>query len=139
MRSIKPGRGPSAMGAFGSVAVGVFGVFWTIMAANMGAPPFFVLFGVVFIGIAVAQAIYHWKNATGKNRMSLYDITDADSEPDPLNRYLGNDARHSARGVQGPDRFDRRQAAGSYCPYCGREAADQAYRFCPGCGKALPR
>ena len=40
MRSIKPGRGPSAMGAVGSAAIGVFGIFWTISAANMGAPVF---------------------------------------------------------------------------------------------------
>lgn len=30
MKSVKPGRGPSAMNAVGSIAVGIFGVFWTI-------------------------------------------------------------------------------------------------------------
>lgn len=46
MKSIKPGRGPSMMGAFGSAAVTVFGILWTIMAMSMGAPIFFACFGM---------------------------------------------------------------------------------------------
>lgn len=38
VKSIKPGRGPSAMSAIGSVFAVVFGIFWTIMSAKMGAP-----------------------------------------------------------------------------------------------------
>lgn len=34
MKSIKPGRGPSAMGALGSIICVVFGIFWTIMASS---------------------------------------------------------------------------------------------------------
>ena len=49
MKSVKPGRGPSAMGAVGSVIAVIFGIFWTITAASMGAPFFFPLFGVLFI------------------------------------------------------------------------------------------
>ena len=70
MKSIKPGRGPSAMGAFGSVIVGIFGVIWTIGAANMGAPPFFVLFGVVFILMAIVQAIQQL-HASGWSRRRI--------------------------------------------------------------------
>ena len=40
MRSIKPGRGPSAMGAVGSAAIGVFGIFWTISAQIWEHPSF---------------------------------------------------------------------------------------------------
>lgn len=43
--------------AAGSIVVGVvvigFGIFWTVMAAGMGTPGFFPLFGLVFIGIAL--------------------------------------------------------------------------------------
>ena len=46
MKSVKPGRGPSAMGAMGSVIAVIFGIFWTIAAASMGAPGIFPLFGV---------------------------------------------------------------------------------------------
>ena len=131
MRSIKPGRGPSAMGGAGSVVVGVFGVFWTIGAASMGAPAFFVLFGIVFVGIAVVQAIYHFKNATSKNRMSLYDITDR--EPDPIDNYL-------YRGSQSDNRIDQEHTnldGINYCPHCGNKIADDAFKFCPKCGQAL--
>ena len=37
MKSIKPGRGPSGLSFIGSVFGIIFGIFWTIMAASMGA------------------------------------------------------------------------------------------------------
>ena len=37
MKSVKPGRGPAGMKFIGSVFAIVFGIFWTIMAASMGA------------------------------------------------------------------------------------------------------
>ena len=51
MKSIKPGRGPSMMNAVGSLIGIVFGIIWTCAAASMGAPGFFPLFGLVFIGM----------------------------------------------------------------------------------------
>lgn len=72
--------------------------FWTIMAFVITQDsPFpvvgsiFPLFGVVFVIIGIAQGVYHYKNATGKERMSLYDITDASEEGDPLNRKYGGE------------------------------------------------
>lgn len=128
MKSIKPGRGPSAMGAIGSVAAVVFGIFWTIMASGMGAPAIFPLFGLVFIGLGIAQAVYHYKNATGKNRFSAFDITESGEEPDPLQQ------RFHSESV--PDRDTASQAAG-YCPYCG-EPTQAGFAFCAKCGKKLP-
>ncbi|AIQ47542.1 hypothetical protein R70723_17855 [Paenibacillus sp. FSL R7-0273] len=137
MRSIKPGRGPSGMNAVGSVAVGVFGIFWTIMAVQMGAPIFFAAFGIIFVGLAIGQAIYHFKNATGKNRMSLLDITEHNEEPDPLDRFYQkppSSAPHS-RGNNANDNENENEL--SYCPYCGSKVTNAAYQFCPRCGKAL--
>ena len=76
MRSIKPGRGPSMMGAVGAIGAAIFGVFWIGMAISMGAPIIIPAFGVIFIGMAIAQAVYNYKNATSKNRYSAFDITD---------------------------------------------------------------
>ena len=36
LKSIKPGRGPSAMSAVSSVVAVIFGVFWTVMTVQMG-------------------------------------------------------------------------------------------------------
>lgn len=134
MKSIKPGRGPSAMGAVGSVVVGIFGVFWTIGAASMGAPPFFILFGIVFVGLAVFQGIFHFKKATGTNRMSMYDITDHDQEPDPLNPIF-------TRTKSSPSYDHEEQPAAdnaiSYCPFCGNKILDQSHLFCSKCGKEI--
>ena len=66
MKHIKPGRGPSMMGGVMSIAIGVFGVIWTIAAAGMGGG-LFALFGVVFVIVAIVQAVFHFKNATSKN------------------------------------------------------------------------
>lgn len=135
MKSIKPGRGPSAMGVVGSVAVGIFGICWTISAASMGAPIFFMFFGIVFIGLAIMQGIYHFKNATGQNRMSVFDITDHREEPDPLNQFVNernrsNSAVSQTEDLSGEGHFE-------YCPYCGNKVMEQSYRFCPKCGKEI--
>lgn len=119
MKSIKPGRGPSMMGAFGSAAVTVFGVFWTIMAMSMGAPIFFALFGIIFVVMGIAQTVYNFKNATSKERFSAFDITDSSEEPDPLNEFFAGNHTEA------------------FCPYCGAEA-EKDYQYCAKCGKKLP-
>src|SRR5437879_3229328 len=59
-RSI-PSQGMSVLG--GVVVVG-FGIFWTAMAASMGAPGFFPLFGVLFILAGVGMSIYSYTKAS---------------------------------------------------------------------------
>lgn len=128
MKSIKPGRGPSFMGGIMCIFVGLFGVIWTVLAAGMGGG-LFALFGVIFIAIAVVQAIYNFKNATGENRYSAFDITDDDEEPDPLNQRYGH---HSAENKKSGG------TGGSvYCPYCGAKVEGD-FTFCNKCGKKLP-
>ena len=128
MRSIKPGRGPSAMGAFGSLIMAVFGVFWTVFAMNIGAPGVFAAFGILFILAALGQLVYNLLNTTGENRMSIVDITEGGEEDDPLQRRFGAKA----------DTAGKLSANGAYsfCPYCGQQL-DGDFQFCPKCGKAL--
>ena len=54
MKSIKPGRGSSMMGGFMSIAMGVFGLIWTVLAASMGGA-----------FCAVRCCIYHNCHCTG--------------------------------------------------------------------------
>ena len=132
MKSIKPGRGPSMMNAVGSLIGIVFGIIWTCIAASIGAPFFFPLFGLVFIGIGVVNAIYSFKNATGDNRYSAYDIVDEDEEPDPLNQRFRPDPQN------GPDSPDAPESGNArFCPYCGAPIQGD-YAYCPRCGKSLP-
>lgn len=132
MKSIKPGRGPSAMGSMGSVFAGIFGIVWIGAAASMGAPPFFILFGVIFVIMAIVQAIYHFKNATGRNRMSVFDITE--HEPDPLDRYV---RQAEGTSTENRDSLTREDSAVQYCPYCGNKVSDESHRFCAKCGREL--
>lgn len=132
MKSIKPGRGPSMMGGIGSVAAVLFGIIWTFAAASMGAPVFFPLFGLVFIGVGIANAVYAFKNATGENRYSTFDIVDSDEESDPLNERFSGQTASKADGQPGePGEF-------AYCPYCGAKLGE-GFAFCGKCGKALPK
>ncbi len=144
MKSIKPGRAPSMMGAFGSAAAAVFGVFWTIMAVNMGAPIFFALFGVIFVVLGIVQAVYNYKNATGKERFSTFDITDDSEEPDPLNEYFGkrqaersDSHAHAGNGGNLNDSEEGGARADAFCPYCGAET-EKEYLYCTKCGRKLP-
>ncbi len=122
MKSIKPGRGPSGMSFMGSIIAVIFGIFWTIMAFGItaGAPfgigIFFPLFGIVFIIMGIVQAIYHYKNATGKDRYSMYDITDSTEERDPADKWIKRET--------------------DYCPYCGVQL-EKEFVYCPKCGKTV--
>lgn len=140
MKHIKPGRGPSMMGVVGGVAAALFGVLWTVGASSITsdvggmfpADPFeqtmsaiFPLFGVIFVVVAIAGAVYNFKNATGKQRYSEYDIVDSGEEPDPLNERFGENS---------PGEESRESA---FCPYCGNKIEGD-YVYCNRCGKRLP-
>lgn len=135
MRSIKPGRGPSMQGGIAAIVSIVFGVFWTILASSMTAGEgmigvIFPLFGLCFIGMGIMNAVYHFKNATGENRYSSFDIVDDDEETDPLNKRFG---------AKKPDvQHESKPHAGGFCPYCGASAEGE-YAFCRKCGRGLPK
>lgn len=126
MKSIKPGRGPSMMGGVVGIFMIGFGILWTVMAAQ--ASGIFALFGVLWTGIAIVMTLYHFKNATAKNRYSAFDITDATEEPDPLNERFGNTK-------EAPQ--EKSDADNKFCPYCGTPVKDD-FEFCNSCGKKLP-
>ncbi|MBO5649189.1 MAG: zinc ribbon domain-containing protein [Clostridia bacterium] len=131
MKHIKPGRGPSMMSGVMCIATAVFGVIWTALAASMGAGPF-ALFGIVFIAVSVINAVYNFKNASQKNRYSLYDITSSEVEPDPLNVRFG-EAERSNGSIDDP----KTAPTAAFCPYCGA-ALQEDFVFCNRCGKKQP-
>ncbi len=114
------------MGGIIGIAVAIFGVFWTVMAIAGGAW-FMAPFGLIFTGIAVVRTVYDFKNATGKNRYSEYDITDGNEETDPLNEMFGEKREDNGRI----------QTESNFCPYCGQRV-EADYEFCNVCGKRLP-
>ena len=127
MKSIKPGRGPSLMGGIMGVALIFFGLLWMVVAIQIGFG-FMALFGLVFVGIAIAQTVYNFKNATGENRYSAFDIVDSQEEDDPLNQRFGKASL--------PSRSKVSEKAAAVCPYCG-ERAGADFVFCKRCGKKL--
>lgn len=125
MKSIKPGRGPSMMGGVVGIFMIGFGILWTVFVSRING--IFALFGVFWTGVAIAITVYNFKNATGKNRYSAFDITDGNEEPDPLNERFGNPGSAAQRND-----IDNR-----FCPYCGIPVADE-FAYCNNCGKKLP-
>lgn len=138
MKSIKPGRGPSGISFVGSVIAVIFGVLWTIVAASITANlPYriigviFPLFGVLFVIMGIVQAVYNYKNATGKDRYSLLDITDSNEEGDPSDRWIKDNIDNEIIEQQENLNIDF-----NYCPYCGAQIMDE-YVYCPKCGKGI--
>ncbi len=142
--SVKPGRGPSLMGGIGGLLVAGFGVIWMIGAARMGAPGFFVAFGVVFILFALAGASYNFFNAGSRERMSSFDITTPGEEGDPIARTLGYEKTPPPRNRRSPQPFpprenaseNKRRIPGEFCPFCGEKVQDD-FDYCPKCGKDI--
>ena len=144
MKSIKPGRGESGMAVVGSIIAILFGIVWLAAASSitrsarefssfgpMAGPAgtasvVLPLFGLLFIGAGVANAIYHYRNYKGKDRYSIVDIVDSREEGDPA------DPKAKADAVAEP----ARHPAGKYCTECGHRL-DGDFAFCPGCGRAL--
>ncbi len=129
MKSIKPGRGPSMMGGIGSVFAVIFGIIWMAGAAQMGAPAFFLLFGLVFIVAAIVQAYYNFHNATSEDRYSAFDITEEGEEPDPLQERFGKQEQEIPMK-------DAVSAEGGFCPYCGAQV-EKDHLFCRKCGRQI--
>ena len=116
MHSIKPGRGPSLMGGIVGIVVAVFGVIWTVGAWSAGAPPVFALFGLLFVGLAIAGVVYNLYNATSRNRVSSFDVTTEREEGDPMADALGHGAE-SRQPPQGAPPEGPRKFPGDHCPF----------------------
>ncbi|OPZ92075.1 MAG: hypothetical protein BWY74_01761 [Firmicutes bacterium ADurb.Bin419] len=124
----------------GSIFAIIFGVFWTIMAFSItsGSPfgiigTIFPLFGIIFVIMGVIQAVYNFQNATGKDRYSIYDITDSQEEGDPIDSWIKgrNDEDEEIGSTQ-----QSIESGANYCPYCGAQLKNE-YSFCPICGKQI--
>ncbi|HOM86711.1 MAG TPA: zinc ribbon domain-containing protein [Spirochaetota bacterium] len=130
MKSIKLGKATSFGGFVASIIAIIGGIGWTLLVISLFSQRnemenpvfyFFVLFGIIFIGVGIAIAVFSYKNLHSKNGYSLYDIVDSSEE---------KDAFHSS--------WDSTAAKGTmnYCPHCGTSLR-QDFIFCPGCGKKL--
>lgn len=76
----------------------------------------------------VEYAVYHFKNATGKNRYCAFDITDDTEEHDPLNGHFGGITNQTSDIPP----------TNSFCPYCGAPMQDD-FAFRRKRGKQLPK
>lgn len=126
MKSVKPGRGPSMLEGVVGIFMTGFGILWTVSAFHESVV--FAMFGVLWTCGAIVVTVFNLKNATGKNRYSVYDITDSSEEPDPLNERFAKP--QNSTHVNGG-------SCSRFCPYCGTPAAVE-FEFCNNCGKKLP-
>ena len=127
MKSIKMGREPSFMGGIMGIVAALFGLFWTFMVISSGGGVFG-LFGLIFVGIGILNAVRGFRNAFSKNRRSEFDIVDETEEPDPWNERFSSPASGN----------EYMSVGNSFCPYCGNEVKKE-FEFCNNCGRKLPR
>lgn len=136
------------MSGIAGIGAAVFGVFWTLLAVQMGAPIFFAAFGILFIVMAIVGVLYNLHNATGEKRFSTFDIVDEGEEEDPLNTRL-NERFGGGAQAEAADRTETRdpesqvggtdstvQEENNFCPYCGAPVR-KTYTFCRKCGRRL--
>jgi hypothetical protein len=104
MLSVKPGRGPSMMGGFALLGAAAFALLWTVFAIGLTREVddgfgfvriLFPGFGVIFVLMALGGAVYNFRNAGAKERLSIVDIATATEEGDPLNRWAAGAAESS--------------------------------------------
>ena len=119
-------RGPSFASGVGSIFAAIFGVFWTITAATMGA---FIMipFGLLFIGFDVFGAIYNFKGS--KNKNSTYDDKYYKTKHNHFEDRYGDEASEYDFNVE---------CNTENCPYCDKEVRKD-FIYCPYCGSRLPR
>lgn len=127
MKSIKMGREPSFMGGIMGIVAALFGLFWTFAVISSGGGVFG-LFGLIFVGIGILNAVRGFRNAFSKNRRSEFDIVDETEEPDPWNERFSSPSSGN----------DYMSVGNSFCPYCGNEVKKE-FEFCNNCGRKLPR
>ncbi len=119
MRNRRPEKGPLIMSIGVAIFVLVFAVIWTVTAA--ATVPFMALFGIFFVGFAIAQIIMIVSHASGKKHHSSFP----DREEETENRYAKPQATANEKSAQ------------RYCPSCGAKAGAD-FTFCSDCGRRLP-
>lgn len=82
--------------------------------------------------LGVVQAIYHYKNATSKDRYSIIDIVDSGEVWDPSDNWVKN------KNGDEPEIQNSMTSELNYCPYCGAKV-NSDYTFCSKCGKSIKK
>lgn len=126
------GREPSFIGGVMGIVAALFGLFWTFTVLSNGGG-MFGLFGLLFVGIGVLNAVRNFRNAFSKKRRSEFDVVDEWEEPDPWNERFGDKGFYEENTFNGETVSD----GNAFCPYCGN-AVERNFRFCNNCGRKLP-
>jgi hypothetical protein len=87
--SFEPNRNSSAPGVVVGIGVVLFGLFWIGMAARMGAPPFMLIFGVVFVVVALSKSVFAGRNLNSSTRISDLDLPEHHDPLGPLDETYG--------------------------------------------------
>ena len=121
MRDRRPEKGPFYMNLAVSVFVLIFAVIWTITAASIGGG-IIAIFGIFFIGFAIARIVMAINYANGKGRRSSFEER---TDEQPENRYAKPQNTESTQTTADPP---------AYCPSCGAKVC-RDHKFCNECGR----
>ncbi|MCJ7524590.1 MAG: zinc ribbon domain-containing protein [Candidatus Aminicenantes bacterium] len=125
---IKAGRSVSAIGIIMGIVAIVFGIFWINMLLRLSSEDnemepgviFLLVFGVMFVILAIAITVFHARNTYVKNRPSILDIEEV----------IGEEKNTEAK----PENLATPDGGINFCPYCGKPFKKD-FSFCQYCGK----
>jgi len=112
---IKPGRSVSAIGIIMGIMVAVFGIAWIGMVLSLSRPRdnafepgvvFLLIFGVMFVIVAIVITAFYVINTFAKKRRSIVDIEEVTGEE--INAMASTEDRTTPDGEI------------NFCPYCGK-------------------
>ena len=112
MKNRKPDTGALIVGIATSIFVVFFGIIWTVVAAQAGW--FMAIFGIFFVGFAVARLVLTLRHASG-NKGASQDNSET-------NRYAKSQTPKDTP---------------FYCPSCGAKVGAD-FVYCGECGRKLP-
>ena len=127
---IKAGRSVSAIGIIVGIMITVFGIFWIGMLLNLSSEDnemepgvvFLLIFGVMFVIVAIAITAFYVRNTYAKKRPSLLDIEEVTGEE--------KNALSETENITAPD------GEINFCPYCGKPFKKD-FSYCQYCGKKI--
>jgi hypothetical protein len=127
---IKPGRSVSVIGIVAGIIITIGGILWIALLLKLSSEDnemepgvvFLLIFGIMFVILAITITVFHVRNTSAKNRPSILDIEEVTGEEINAKASIENQTTLDGKI--------------SFCPYCGKPFKKD-FLYCQYCGKKM--